>query len=40
MKDKVLAWLKIIRLQFYPMTWVAYSLGAVAASSHSQKFDL
>jgi 1,4-dihydroxy-2-naphthoate octaprenyltransferase len=40
MKEKVLAWLKIVRLQFYPMTWVAYSLGAVAASSGSQKFDL
>jgi 1,4-dihydroxy-2-naphthoate octaprenyltransferase len=40
MKDKILAWVKIARLQFYPMTWVAYSLGAVAASSTSQKFDL
>ena len=40
MKEKVLAWLKIIRLQFYPMTWVAYSLGAVAASSGSRNFDL
>jgi len=39
MKDKILAWVKIARLQFYPMTWVAYSLGAVAASSSSQKFD-
>ncbi|HJV48303.1 MAG TPA: NAD(P)H-dependent oxidoreductase [Geothrix sp.] len=26
------AWLKILRLQFYPMTWVAYTLGALAAS--------
>ncbi len=40
MKDKILAWLKIVRLQFYPVTWIAYSLGAVAASSSSQKFDL
>ena len=40
MKDKILAWVKIARFQFYPMTWVAYSLGAVAASSTSQKFDL
>ena len=40
MKEKILAWLKIVRLQFYPMTWVAYSLGAVAASSSFQKCDL
>jgi len=39
-KDKILAWVKIARLQFYPMAWVAYSLGAVAASKGSQKFDL
>lgn len=24
-------WLRAMRLQFYPMTWLAYSLGAVAA---------
>ena len=40
MKEKILAWVKIVRLQFYPMTWVAYSLGAMAATSTSQKFDL
>jgi 1,4-dihydroxy-2-naphthoate octaprenyltransferase len=40
MKEKILAWVKISRLQFYPMTWVAYTLGAVASSSTSQKFDL
>lgn len=25
-------WLRAMRLQFYPMTWLAYSLGAVAAA--------
>lgn len=29
---KVGAWLKAMRLQFYPMTWVAYTVGALAAS--------
>lgn len=28
---QVLAWLRIVRIQFYPMTCIAYSLGAVAA---------
>jgi len=27
---KVLAWLKIARLQFYPMTWLAYTMGTAA----------
>ncbi len=25
------AWLRALRLQFYPMTWVAYAIGALAA---------
>jgi len=31
-KKKTLAWLKAIRLQFYPMTLLAYTVGALAAS--------
>ena len=27
----LLAWLAALRLQFYPMTWIAYSVGALAA---------
>ena len=25
------AWLRLLRLQFYPMAWVAYTIGALAA---------
>jgi 1,4-dihydroxy-2-naphthoate octaprenyltransferase len=28
---KLLGWLRAVRLQFYPMTWFAYALGAMAA---------
>jgi hypothetical protein len=30
-KGQVIAWLRITRLQFYPMTLIAYSLGAAIA---------
>ncbi|MFP5408161.1 MAG: NAD(P)H-dependent oxidoreductase [Gammaproteobacteria bacterium] len=30
-RHKAAAWLKAMRLQFYPMTWLAYSVGALAA---------
>ena len=36
MKEKVYSWIKIARLQFYPMTFILYSLGAVL----SPKFRL
>ena len=38
-KEKVLAWLQIARLQVYPMTFIAYSLGAAIAYS-SRFFNL
>jgi len=31
-KDRVVAWLAALRLQFYPMTWTAYTVGALAAA--------
>ena len=30
---KVTAWLAALRLQFYPMTWMAYTVGALGASA-------
>jgi 1,4-dihydroxy-2-naphthoate polyprenyltransferase len=35
---KLIAWLRIARLQFYPMTWLAYTMGAVAQSAISNEF--
>jgi putative NADPH-quinone reductase/1,4-dihydroxy-2-naphthoate octaprenyltransferase len=29
--QRVAAWLAALRLQFYPMTWIAYTVGALAA---------
>ena len=37
---KFLAWLRITRLQFYPMTWLAYTMGSVAYSAVSGKLNL
>lgn len=31
--QRLLAWLAALRLQFYPMTWIAYSVGALAAGA-------
>ena len=31
-KHKAGAWLRALRLQFYPMTWIAYAVGGLAAS--------
>ncbi len=39
MKSKIFAWLKLIRLQFYPMAWIVYSLGAAAAYRSFGTFD-
>ncbi len=38
-KEKCLNWLKILRLQFYPMTWIAYTLGALAAAQGGAPFS-
>jgi 1,4-dihydroxy-2-naphthoate octaprenyltransferase len=39
-KDKLSAWLRIMRLQFYPMTFIAYSLGAALAAGKGLSFSL
>ncbi|QLK27474.1 NAD(P)H-dependent oxidoreductase [Natrinema zhouii] len=31
-KRRVTTWLKALRLQFYPMAWIAYTVGALAAT--------
>jgi 1,4-dihydroxy-2-naphthoate polyprenyltransferase len=33
LRRKLASWLKALRLQFYPMTWLAYGVGALAAAS-------
>ena len=37
--EKILAWLKIARLQFYLMAWLAYSMGAAAAFTATHSFN-
>jgi len=39
-KEKFFAWVRVIRLHFYPMTWLAYSLGAMAAFRELAKWNL
>ena len=31
--QRLVAWLAALRLQFYPMTWIAYTVGALAAGA-------
>jgi 1,4-dihydroxy-2-naphthoate octaprenyltransferase len=37
--NRTLAWLRAIRLQFYPMTWIAYAAGAYAAAQAGHGFN-
>lgn len=36
---KVLAWIKAFRLQFYPMSWAAYTIGALGAAGSGTLLD-
>lgn len=38
-RGRGLAWLRILRLQFYPMTWVAYTVGALLATREGPPFS-
>lgn len=37
--NRIKAWLRAIRLQFYPMTWIAYAAGAYAAAILGNGFN-
>lgn len=38
-RNRLTVWLKAIRLQFYPMTWIAYAAGAYGAASLGHTFN-
>lgn len=38
-KQKIGAWIALLRLQFYPMTFIAYAIGALAAAAHYGEFN-
>ncbi len=40
MRKKIFAWIKIVRFHFYPMTWIAYSMGALAAPKTPKKLEV
>ncbi len=37
--DALKAWLRALRLQFFPMSWMAYTLGALAAAGAQSSWD-
>lgn len=37
--NKTFIWLRAVRLQFYPMTWIAYAAGAYGAVSNGIEFN-
>ncbi|WP_243302183.1 NAD(P)H-dependent oxidoreductase [Geothrix oryzisoli] len=39
LRARTSAWLRLLRLQFYPMAWVAYTIGALAAWRHGGTFS-
>lgn len=39
-RAKLVAWIKALRLQFYPMTWMAYTVGALGAQAVTGRWDL
>jgi len=39
-KNNLGSWLRITRFQFYPMTWLAYTVGALCSSKILDKFDM
>lgn len=38
-RSKLAAWLKAVRFQFYPMTWIVYTLGALEGARGSGGFS-
>lgn len=36
---KIKAWIRALRLQFYPMTWLAYTVGALGAAAAAGTWD-
>lgn len=39
LRARTLVWIKAMRLQFYPMTWLAYTIGAMAIGGGSAVFS-
>lgn len=37
--DALIAWLRALRLQFFPMSWMAYTLGALSAGAAQSSWD-